>query len=62
MRRAYWTCKESIITSDADDDYPQPGFTTKVSKRFWGFIKRLKRDNSGISPLREDSVLHTNSA
>ena len=60
MRRAYWTYIESIITDT--DEYPQPGITSKVSKKFWGFIRRLKRDNSGIAPLKEDSVLHSNSA
>ena len=60
MRRAYWTYIESIITDT--DEYPQPGITAKVSKMFWGFIGRLKRDNSGIAPLKEDSVLHNNSA
>ena len=34
----------------------------KAGKRFWGFMRRLKRDNSGIAPLRDGSVLHVNSS
>ena len=64
MRRAYWTYLEEIITeSDPETDKPpEPGMFAKAGKRFWGFMRRLKRDNSGIAPLREGSVLHVNSS
>ena len=33
--------------------------TRKVSKRFWGYIKSLRKDTTGVAPLRHDGCLVT---
>ena len=62
MRRAYWSYLEDIITETDphDEEPPEPGTFAKVGKRFWNFMRRLKKDNSGIAPLKEGTVLHVN--
>lgn len=47
MRRAYWNYVDSVITPL---DTEEKGST----KRFWSFIKHTKKDNIGVSTLKED--------
>jgi hypothetical protein len=49
---------QSIFSSENDDDYEHHVHRQPL-KKFWGYIKALKRDNSGTSPLKKDGVLIT---
>ena len=51
IRSAYWKYIDEIITPPSTED-PSPS-----QKRFWTFIKSFKRDNSGVSPLKEQGTL-----
>lgn len=44
-----------------ENEFPPPHEAGKASKTFWGYIRSLKKDNSGVAPLKEGSVLHCNS-
>jgi hypothetical protein len=47
MREAYWNHVESIITP-MDPEDPHKGM-----KRFWTFVKSLRKDYSGVAPLKD---------
>ena len=50
---AYWTYINTIIEPADTADRPAS------QKRFWGYIKSLKKDSTGISSLKENGKLHT---
>ena len=51
-RQSYWSYINNIIeTDDAEKDHP-----TK-QKRFWNYIKSLRKDSTGISPLKDNGRL-----
>ena len=37
------------------------GLEEGSTKQFWRYVKSLRRDNSGISPLKQDGKLHNDS-
>ena len=57
-RQASWKYVENIIELGDSDQEQQPS----KQKRFFSFIKSLKRDSSGIAPLRDQGKLHSDPA
>ena len=53
-RQAYWKHVENII--DIGD--PESDYRPNKQKRFWSFIKSLRKDSSGVSPLKENGKMH----
>jgi hypothetical protein len=54
IRSAYWDYMNNIVCDKTENKH---GTTNK----FWGFIKSLKNDSSGVSPLRENGILRNTS-
>ncbi|MCG8077241.1 MAG: hypothetical protein JAY75_13485, partial [Candidatus Thiodiazotropha taylori] len=53
-RRSYWKHVENIIDlGDPEADH-RPG----KQKRFWTFIKSLRKDSCGVAPLKENGKMH----
>ena len=52
-RRSYWNYINSIIESDENSDRPS------TQKRFWHYVKSLKKDASGVSPLKVNGHLYS---
>jgi hypothetical protein len=50
--RAYWAYIEDIVTQNEEDNQ------YSGMKRLWTYIKHKRTDNSSISPLRSNGVLH----
>ena len=55
-RHAYWKHVENIIHVDIGD--PESDYRPNKQKRFWSFIKSLRKDSSGVSPLKENGKMH----
>ena len=55
---AYWRHVSSIFTFDDDVDPDSPQKSGKI-KKFWSFVKSLKKDASGITSLRENGILES---
>ena len=53
-RQAYWKYVENLIEVGNEDTDHRPG----KQKRFWSYIKSLRKDNSGVSPLKENGKMH----
>ncbi|XP_052794650.1 uncharacterized protein LOC128227817 [Mya arenaria] len=53
-RQAYWKHVEDLIEGD-DDELDQP---PKKQKKFWAYIKALRKDSCGIAPLKDKGKLH----
>ena len=56
VRDAYWRHVSSIFTFDDDVDPDSPQKSGKI-KKFWSFVKSLKKDASGITSLRKTVYL-----
>jgi hypothetical protein len=56
LRNAHWRYVEDLIDTGDPADLNRP----TQQKRFWTYIKSLRKDNSGVSPLREAGVLRDN--
>ena len=51
-RQSYWTYINGIIeTGEPDNDH------TPKQKRFWNYIKSLRKDSTGIAPLKDNGRL-----
>ena len=51
-RQSYWSYINNIIeTDDAEKDHPPK------QKRFWNYIKSLRKESTGISPLKDNGRL-----
>ena len=57
-RQAYWKYVEKLIEL-ADEQEQQP---SSKQKRFFSFIKSLKKDSSGVAPIRDQGKLHSGPA
>ena len=58
LRDAYWKYVFNIFTFEnhsSDPDTPKP----EKIKKFWSFVKSLKKDAFGIASLRENGILKT---
>ena len=53
-RQAYWQHVEKVIDLGDSDIEDKPGKQT----RFWSFIKSLRKDNSGVAPLKDRGKMH----
>ena len=53
-RQTYWKHLETLIEEGDDSEREQH---TK-QQRFWKYISSLKKDNTGIAPLKENGLLH----
>ena len=53
-RQSYWSYVNNIIEI-GDQDSVQPS----KQKRFWSYIKSLRKDSSGIAPLKDNGRLFT---
>jgi len=51
MRQAYWTHLETILTPGEEAG------EHRCMKKFWSFIKHSRKDNIGVSSLREGGIL-----
>ena len=58
IRDAYWKHISNIFSFDADPDCPRKN---EKAKKFWSFVKSLKKDAFGINSLRENGILKTDS-
>ena len=53
-RQAYWQYVENLIEVGDENCEQRPG----KQKRFWSYIKALRKDNSGVAPLKENGKMH----
>ena len=53
-RQAYWQYVENLIDVGDENCEQCPG----KRKRFWSYIKSLRKDNSGVAPLKENGKMH----
>ena len=60
LRDAYWKHVSNIFTFENDSSGPDTLKPEKI-KKFWSFIKSLKKDAYGITSLRENGILKTDS-
>ena len=60
MRGAYWKHVSNKFTCENDSSDPDTPKPEKI-KKFWSFIKSLKNDAFGITLLRENGILKTDS-
>ena len=52
-RQSYWTYINNIIdTGDPDNDHAPP-----KQKRFWNYIKSLRKNSTGTAPLKDNGRL-----
>ena len=49
MRQAYWQYIENIIDYSEEDNNSERKFK---QKKFWSFIKNMRKDSAGVAPLR----------
>ena len=60
LRDAYWKYVSNIFTFENDSSDPDTLKPEKI-KKFWSFVKSLKKDAYGITSLRENGILKTDS-
>ena len=53
-RQAYWRHIDNLIGIGDPEKYLNLG----KQKRFWSFIKSLRKDNCGVAPLKENKKVH----
>ena len=58
LRDAYWKYVSNIFTFENGSSYTDTPKPEKI-KKFWSFIKCLKKDAFGITSLRENGILKT---
>ena len=56
IRQSYWKYVEDLLDPTENLDTEHKG---KNFKKFWAFIKALKRDHSGVAPLKHQGNLET---
>ena len=61
LRDAYWKYVSNIFTFENDSSDPNTPKSKKI-KRFWSFVKSLKKDAFGIASLRENRTRQFQSA
>ena len=57
-RDAYWRHVSNIFTFENGPSDPDSNKSGKI-KKFWSFVKSLKKDTFGITSLRENGILKT---
>ena len=53
-RKPYWQYVENLIEVGDESCEQRPW----KQKRFWSYIKALRKDNSGVAPLKENGKMH----
>ena len=53
-RQAYWNYLDKML----DFGDPETEHQTGKMKRFWSFVKSLRKDNSGVAPLKDQGKIH----
>ena len=61
IRDAYWKHITNIFSFENDNPDPHCPRKNEKAKKFWSFVKCLKKDATGINPLRENGILKTDS-
>ena len=61
LRDAYWKYVSNIFTFENDSSDPDTPKPEKI-KKFWSFVKSLKKDAYGITSLRENGILKTDTS
>ena len=59
IRDAYWKHISNIFTLDTEIIDPDSPRKNEKAKKFWLFVKSLKKDAFGITSLRENGILKT---
>ena len=59
IRDAYWKHVTNIFLLENDSPDPDCPRKNEKAKKFWSFVKSLKKDASGINTLRENGILKT---
>ena len=59
IRDAYWRHISNIFSFDTDSADPDCPKKNENAKKFWSFVKSLKKDAFGINSLRENGILKT---
>ena len=59
IRDAYWKRISNIFSSETDNPDPDRPRKNEKVKKFWSFVKSLKKDAFGITSLRENGILKT---
>ena len=59
IRDAYWKHITNIFSFENDNPDPDCPGKNEKAKKFWSFVKSLKKDASGINTLRENGILKT---
>ena len=59
IRDAYWKLTSNIFSFDTDRADPDCPRKNEKAKKFWSFVKSLKKDTFGINSLRENGILKT---
>ena len=59
IRDAYWKHVTNIFSFDNDSPDSDCPRKNEKAKKFWSFVKSLKKDASGINTLRENGILKT---
>ena len=59
IRDAYWKHISGIFSFDTDSADPDCPQKNEKAKKFWSFVKSLKKDAFGINSLRENGILKT---
>ena len=59
IRDAYWKHISNIFSFDTDSADPDCPRKNEKAKKFWSFVKSLKKDAFGINSLRENGILKT---
>ena len=57
-RDAYWKHVSNVYTFENDPSDPNSNKSGEI-KKFWSFVKSLKKDVFGITPLRENGIMKT---
>ena len=59
IRDAYWKHISNIFSFETDNPDPACPRKNEKVKKFWSFVKSLKKDAFGITSLRENGILKT---
>ena len=59
IRDAYWKHISGIFSFDSDSADPDCPRKNEKAKKFWSFVKSLKKDAFGINSLRENGISKT---
>ena len=57
-RQTYWRYINSLIEATPGDDKEE---IANSQKRFWGYIEGLRKDTTGVSPLKEGGLMYASS-